>query len=156
LLPKDYQDKVHTVIVGKIAQDYYEPLKKKTEHLDVEWITEFVPDDVLYNKIAESDVIVIPYREISQSGVLLLALSFKRSIIASDLPSFKETLAGVGNDLFFENGKAESLAKSIKKVLISENDGLFSLQRYGKIQKRFSWNEIALQYKLFLEGDSYG
>lgn len=150
LLPKDCQDKVHTVVVGKIAPDYYEPLKKKTEHLDVEWIPNFVPDEVLYNKIAESDVIVIPYREISQSGVLLLALCFKRSIIASDLSSFKETLAGVGEDLFFENGKAESLAKRIKKVLIDANDGLSNLQNYDKLQNNFSWNEIAHQYKRYL------
>ena len=146
LLPKDCQDKVHTVIVGKIASDYYESLKKKTERLDVEWMPEFVPDDVLYNKIAESDVIVIPYREISQSGVLLLALSFKRPIIASDLPSFKETLAGVGDDLFFESENARSLAGVIE-TSIKQLARLNVYERsVEKLLDKFSWKNIAQKY----------
>lgn len=146
LLPKDSQDKVHTVIVGKISPDYYEPLKKKTEHLDVEWIPEFVPDDVLYSKIAESDVIVIPYREISQSGVLLLALSFKRPIIASDLPSFKETLAGVGEDMFFESENARSLTGVIE-TSIKQLARLDVYERsVEKLLDKFSWKNIAQKY----------
>lgn len=151
LLPKDCQDKVHTVIVGKIAPDYYEPLKKKTEYLDVEWIPEFVPDDVLYNKIAESDVIVIPYREISQSGVLLLALSFKRPIIASDLPSFKETLTGVGEDIFFESENARSLAGVIEKCICNTNRNSFSLDVMMSVCEKYSWTSISKRLMVFLE-----
>ena len=131
LLPQNCQDKVHTVIVGKIAPDYYGPLKKKTELLDVEWIPEFVPDDVLYNKISESDIIVIPYREISQSGVLLLALYFEKIIIVSDLLSFKETLEGCSSNLFFE----------------SENPQNLSLKLSGLIDNVSLWDEYLLQLK---------
>ncbi len=142
LLPKDCQDKVHTVIAGKIASDYYEPLKKKTEHLDVKWIPEFVPDDVLYNNIAESDVIVIPYREISQSGVLLLALSFKRPIIASDLPSFKETLAGFSDNIFFKNGNSQNLANKIENFLnCSEKTECYESVIQNLCDK-YSWEKI--------------
>ena len=151
LLPKDCQDKVHTVIVGKIAPDYYESLKKKTEYLDVEWIPEFVPDDVLYNKIVESDVIVIPYREISQSGVLLLALSFKRPIIASDLPSFKETLTGVGEDIFFESENARSLAGVIEKCICNTNRNSFPLDVMMSVCEKYSWTSISKQLMVFLE-----
>lgn len=142
LLPKESRNKVHATIVGKIDNDFYQELKRKTNNLDVEWIPEFVPDDVLYDKIMESDVIVIPYREISQSGVLLLALSFKRMIVLSDLPSFKETLAGYSDDFFFENGNAKSLAKVIENCLNScgnAGDCESVVKRFCDI---FSWHEI--------------
>lgn len=147
LLPKDCQDKVHTVIVGKIAPDYYEPLKKKTEYLDVEWIPEFVPDDVLYNKIAESDVIVVPYREISQSGVLLLALSFKRPIIASDLPSFKETLTGYKENMFFVKESAVSLASVIKRTIDDPPALMLQKKLIESLSGNLSWSCIARQYE---------
>lgn len=145
LLPKECQEIVHTVIVGKIATNYYAELRKKTKSLDVEWIPEFVPDNVLYNKITESDVIVIPYREISQSGVLLLALSFKRAIIVSDLPSFKETLAGFGKDVFFENENAESLAKLIEMYAFEQNDMHFILSAIERLYKTYSWESASNQ-----------
>jgi glycosyltransferase involved in cell wall biosynthesis len=156
LLPKDCQDKVHTVIVGKIAPDYYEPLKKKTECLDVEWIPEFVPDDVLYNKIAESDVIVIPYREISQSGVLLLALSFKRTIIASDLPSFKETLSELVDVMFFESKKPESLEKILEREICRDEYSVTQIELIDDVVQRYSWQKIASKYKHVYNKFVYG
>lgn len=59
-----------------------------------QWMPYFVAEQKLDYEINESDVIILPYRSISQSGVLLLSLYFKKPIITSDLPSFKETLKG--------------------------------------------------------------
>lgn len=146
-LSSDYQKKVRTVIVGKIASDYYMSLKTKTEKLDVEWIPEFVSDKVLYSKISESDVIVIPYREISQSGVLLLALSFNRFFIVSNLPSFQETLADFGDEVFFENENAESLANAIKRYVDRDVDDECFLNRLEGLQQRYSWENVASLYR---------
>lgn len=146
LLPRDCQEKIHTTIVGKIALDYYGSLKNKAKTINVEWIPEFVSNDILYKKIEESDVIVIPYREISQSGVLLLALSFKRAIIASDLPSFRETLSGIGKEFFFKTGSAESLAKSIEWSVnhpTKLDDFACSTEN---LLDCYSWNSIAERY----------
>ena len=149
LLPDESRQKVHATIVGQIDNGFYQELKQKTDGLDVEWIPEFVSDDFLYKKIMESDVIVVPYREISQSGVLLLALSFKRMILASNLPSFKETLAGFSDDMFFENGNAESLANVIEKCLKVGG----KLDNYECLVEnlcdRYSWNIIAKDYLNF-------
>ena len=156
LLPEDTKQKVHATIVGKIDNGFYQELKQKTVNLDVEWIPEFVSDDILYKKIMESDVIVIPYREISQSGVLLLALSFKRMIIASDLQSFKDTLAGFTDDMFFENGNAESLAKVIEKEFVNEQMPNLQIEVLEKLKKNYSWQAIANSYHLIYKDFSHG
>lgn len=152
LLSEESKQKVHATIVGKIDNGFYQELKQKTDDLDVEWIPEFVPDDVLYKKIMESDAIVIPYREISQSGVLLLALSFKRMIIASDLPSFKETLAGFSDEMFFENGNAESLAKVICFYAMQKTDSKSLMETIDMLIEQYAWFNIARQYKVFFKG----
>ena len=148
LLPQECQKNVHALIVGKTYPSYLNELKRTNENIEI--IPEYVSDEELYKHIISSDIIILPYREISQSGVLLLALSFKRLIITSDIPSFKETLAYLGEDTFFENGNAESLSKLIGKYvnrLVDEDKQLNAIER---LKEKYSWENVAKMYEDFL------
>ena len=150
LLPQEYKNKVHALIVGKTYSDYLNELKGMKKNENIEFIPEYVSDEDLHKYIADSDIIVLPYREISQSGVLLLALSEKRLIITSDIPSFKETLVGMGEDTFFESGNAASLSTLIKKYangLVDENDQLDMIEY---LEAKYSWMNVAESYKKFI------
>ena len=140
LLPKDIQNQITTTIVGQTSDDYLKKLQEKAVGLDINFIPKFVPDDALNGIILESDVIVLPYREISQSGVLLLALYFERPIICSDLPSFKETLEGYNSDLFFEKDSPKDLARVISRMVSEPNLDGTDVQA---LKKRYSWENIA-------------
>lgn len=152
LLPREIQEKVHTLIVGKIAPDYYAELKEKSKDLDIEWIPEFVPDDFLNEKIMESDVIVLPYRQISQSGVLLLALNFEKPIIVSNLPSFRETLSDFSDECFFQSGNAESLKNLIIKLECNNIVEQKEREIIQEIKKLYSW-KMAGQKCLSIYGE---
>lgn len=140
LLPKEIQDQVTTTIVGQTPDDYLKTLQEKAVGLDIKFIPKFVPDDVLNGIILESDVIVLPYREISQSGVLLLALYFERPIICSGLPSFKETLEGYNSHLFFEKDSPKDLARVIVGMVSEPNLDATDVQ---SLKKKYSWENIA-------------
>ena len=59
------------------------------------------------------------------------------------MPSFKETLAGFGKDVFFENENAESLAKLIEKQAFEQID-IIDLQK--QIENRCNnntWSIVA-------------
>lgn len=142
-LPPVYKDKIKITIAGKIGDDYLQLLKEKSYGLCVDWMSFFVPDAVLYQKILESNVIVLPYRQISQSGVLLLALHFRRYLLVSNLPSFRETLDGFLDDMFFENGNPTSLADRIKAYM----DGEVNLEEQKdvieELNRKYSWSKAA-------------
>ncbi|WP_233247847.1 MULTISPECIES: glycosyltransferase [unclassified Fibrobacter] len=151
MLPQGYKKKVHALIVGKMYSDYLNKLEEKKNNENIEFIPEYVSDEDLYKYIAHSDIIVLPYREISQSGVLLLALSTKRLIITSDIPSFKETLMGLGENTFFENGNAASLSKLIVKYadnLVDENKQLDAIE---SLEAKYSWMNVAKKYRAFID-----
>lgn len=146
LLPKEVQNQICTTIVGKTSKDYLSLLQDKAKGLDINIIPEFVPDDKLNQMILDSDVIVLPYREISQSGVLLLALFFERPIICSNLPSFRETLTGVDEKYFFESENIESLSNLLNELVVSSID-LYKMIAICKMKKNhFLWQNIALVY----------
>lgn len=150
LLPQEYKNKVHALIVGKTYSGYLNELKGKKENANIELIPEYVSDENLYKYIADSDIIVLPYRKISQSGVLLLALSMKRLIITSGIPSFRETLVGMGENTFFENGNAASLSRLIVKYVDGLVDETKQLDMIESLAAKYSWMSIANSYKKIL------
>lgn len=94
LLPAEYSEKIETRIVGGVGESYLQELKGKDSNSLIHWKSYFLSNDELYEEINNSDVLVLPYREISQSGVLLLSIYFEKNIICSDLPSFVRTIHG--------------------------------------------------------------
>ena len=82
-------------VVGKPYMDM-EPLFALARELGVElnivWDLRFVADDELNQIFSEADIMVMPYREIDASGVLMLALSLGLPIIASRIGLFAEML----------------------------------------------------------------
>ena len=140
----DYSKEVcHFTICGSIDKNYLLELQNKTNGRFINWIPNYLSDSDLYEAINQADIIVLPYRRISQSGVLLLALSTNRLIITSDLPTFKETLNGIEDRLFFKSEDPLDLARVIGlyangKVDI---DSLrFSLK---KLKALYSWENSA-------------
>jgi glycosyltransferase involved in cell wall biosynthesis len=56
----------------------------------VRWVTRFVDEQELAACFRRADVVVLPYREIEQSGVLATALAFGSPLVLSDVGGFAE------------------------------------------------------------------
>ena len=139
LLSNNLKEKVSAKIVGRMDSEMYAELTSKECNIDLEIIPHFVPEEELYRNITESDLIVLPYRDISQSGVLLLALSFRKCILTSDLPSFKETLEGFDDNMFFKVGDAHSMSLAIGRFVQGEIDVDKQLMIIDSLNRKYSW-----------------
>lgn len=143
-IPKSYLNKISVKIIGQTEKQLYNSCISDAHNLGVDWINSFVEDSELYQAIEESDLIILPYRNITQSGVLLLALSYIKPIITSDLQPFKETLEGFTDDCFFETGNPDSLANLIIRYI----DGKIDIERQKEIIRKlnikYSWDNTAV------------
>ena len=127
----------HFTICGSIDKKYLLELQNKTCGKFIDWIPHYLSDSDLYDAINQADIIVLPYRRISQSGVLLLALSTNRLIITSDLPTFKETLIGIEDHLFFKSEDPLDLARVI---------GLYANEKVDVENIRYSLEKLKALY----------
>lgn len=144
LLSEEYKKKISVKIVGLATdKDLYSTCQEKAKALNVEWINDFVSDETLYDAIGRSDLILLPYRKISQSGVLLLALSFRKPILTSDLPSFKETLEGYPDEYFFKSEDPKSLSKLLENFVDGKIDVELQMGIIEKLNIKYSWAETA-------------
>lgn len=143
-IPKSYLKKISVKIIGQTEKQLYDRCISDAHKLGVNWINNFVEDSELYQAIEESDLIILPYRNITQSGVLLLALSFVKPILTSDLQPFKETLEGYPDEYFFKTGNSKSLAKLIVRYINGEIDIEKQKTIIKKLNVKYSWDNTAI------------
>ena len=142
-LPEACKNRFEVTIAGTINQEYLRELQSKCGTINVKWYPYFLEEKDLDEKINESNIIVLPYRSISQSGVLLLSLFFKKLIITSDLPSFIESLEGYEKNWFFKTGDANDLARLLKSILDGEIDLKKQQTVIDNLNKKYSSEEFA-------------
>ena len=68
--------------------------------------------------------ICLPYRKIYQSGVLMMSLCYKKPVVVSDLPSFKEVLKDKETAVFFSSENSGALSEAVNFLLNDEKRGL--------------------------------
>ena len=67
-----------------------------------------------------ADVLVLPYKEIFQSGVLFLAYSFGLPVVATDVGSFREEIVEGSTGFLCQPGDPAELAKAIETYFASD------------------------------------
>lgn len=145
---------VHTpltiVVAGagdrEVFDQYAELAKKLGVTSRFVFKNDFLTDDELAGLLRLSDFTVFPYRHIYQSGALMLAMTFGKAMVASDLAGFREYVEGNVQALLFDTGDAVSLGQTL--VRITDDAELCS--RLGKqaaltASTKFGWNSIAQQ-----------
>ena len=76
-------------------------LSPKTEQRDIVLINRFVDDKEVRDLFSKAAVVVYPYISATQSGVISIASYFKKPIVLSDVPYFKEVASGYDGVYFF-------------------------------------------------------
>jgi glycosyltransferase involved in cell wall biosynthesis len=82
----------------------------------VRFVTRFVADAELPAYFRRADLVVLPYREIEQSGVLFTALAFGKPLLVSDVGGFSE-LAERGAARAVPPGDADALSEALAALL---------------------------------------
>jgi D-inositol-3-phosphate glycosyltransferase len=107
---------------------------------------QFIPDEEMEVYLKGADVLVLPYKEIFQSGVLFLAYSFGLPVVATDVGSFREEIAEGRTGFLCQPGDPAELAKAIETYFASD------LYKNLKVRRRelkdyadanHSWHAVA-------------
>jgi D-inositol-3-phosphate glycosyltransferase len=145
---------VELVIAGKPWKSDTDIYNNMIKELDIKQkvFTHFryIPDEEVKEYFAKADIVILPYRAIYQSGVLLLTLSYGKPVICSNLNAFKEIISDGNNGLTFQSENEFDLAKKI--ISLIENPSLVEKIRknaHQTIKKEYNWKNIGKKTKLF-------
>lgn len=108
----------------------------------VRWIDRFVPDDEVPLYFSSADVVALPYRHATQSGVAQIALSFGSILVLTDTGGLSELVDPGSTGFLARPWCPTDLAESITSALELRKDP----ETTGRILRKansFSWENYA-------------
>ena len=110
---------------------------------NVRFDARFVTDAELRGYFRRADLVVLPYREADQSGVLFTALAFGKPLLVSDVGGFAE-LAATGAVRAFPAGDARALRAALQQLLAERTTRELLAERARSAAREcFAWQDIA-------------
>jgi len=136
------------ILAGKTNGAYpeLEQLREEIEQTDnILFLDEFVPNALLNYLIASADLVLLPYRHASMSGVIFTAADFAKPILCTKAGAFEEYLTDGADSFFAENDDAalaEVLCHTLTTVSKQQLSQMgFRLQE--NIRRVCAWNVVA-------------
>ncbi len=123
---------------------YMQSLKELAEQshcLDRVTFTGYLTDlTVILNA---TDIAVLPYRFVSDSGVLHLLVSYQVPIVASNLGAFEEVYREYGCLMLFENGNPRDLLAKLESVINNQKLRKSLSSKCAEMWNATKWSNIA-------------
>jgi len=139
---------IRLIIAGKpwgVSAEYYLKIIADLK-IETAVITNFnyIPNDDVHSYFQKCDLVVLPYKKIYQSGVLLLSMSYGRACLCSDLDAFNEIVLNNETGYIFENNNIDSLSKKILEIYQKR----FEISRIEDnaqelLKTKFNWDTIS-------------
>ena len=98
--------------------DQYQQIIKFPEQFELR--IERIPNEDIPELFLSSNFIVLPYREVTQSGPLHYAFNYNCPAIVSDQPGFLEYINNGINGLVFESENYVSLKETLKRAMMMD------------------------------------
>lgn len=135
------------VVAGKVWKDDFRVYREMVGDLGVAencvLDIRYVPDEDAARYYAASDIVVLPYRRIYQSGVLLMAMSHGKPVVVSDIEGMTETISDDVNGFVFRSGDPTSLAARVIAALSNPEAARAVGERgLSHVKERHGWAGI--------------
>jgi glycosyltransferase involved in cell wall biosynthesis len=108
------------LIAGKSVYDFkIDDEQINNYNKNIQLVNEFIPNENLINYIYESKFVVCPYRDASQSGVLMTSKALGRTIVATNTGAFSEYVKNDFDGILCDPNEYD-LAEKIISLLIND------------------------------------
>jgi len=135
-------------LVCVVAGEFYDKKAKyvsKTQQLKlgdrIRLVDRYVPNEEVELYFAAADVVVLPYRSASQSGVAQIAYRFGRPVIATSVGGLPESIDGGRTGLLVPPADPRALAQAIDRYFDESLEPRFAAA-IRENAGRFSWDRV--------------
>jgi glycosyltransferase involved in cell wall biosynthesis len=145
--------KAKLLIVGEFYDDpkeYFELIKKLKIEEHVKAINQFVPNEDVAKYYQVSDVVFLPYRSATQSGILNVAYGFYKPVIVTDVGGLAEFVDEGKTGFVVKPNSLEAISEGVNKFLNARDKVDFNLYIQARNQKN-SFNQLPEVFEKILQ-----
>lgn len=136
------------VIAGKVWKDDFEQYNNLITKLGlsdyIKTDIRYIGDDEIKYYFNAADIIAMPYREIYQSGVVLLAYAYRKPVVATTEGEFVNVIKNKETGILVPSEDEEAFASGLNWYFDNpEKISEFGQAGYDDLSVRLSWTNIA-------------
>lgn len=149
LLDNSYQ----LVIAGECYgsfQDYLASIEASPLKNNIKVMQEYIPDEKVSLLFSAADVLVLPYRDATQSGVVAVAYQMETPLIATNVGALGDSIRKASTGIVVNDVSSIALSEGIKGYFAEEetNREIF-IKHIKEEKKRLSWAVFSDELTLF-------
>jgi glycosyltransferase involved in cell wall biosynthesis len=113
-----YNKDIRLLIVGEFydsADKYYELINRLRLKDKIKVVQQFVPNEEVWKYYTISELVVLPYIEATQSGVLNIAYGFRKPVVVTNVGGLAEDVVIGKTGYVVKSNEVQSLAEGIKE-----------------------------------------
>jgi glycosyltransferase involved in cell wall biosynthesis len=144
--------KARLLIVGEFydnPSEYFELIKKLKIENKVKVINQFVPNEEVGKYYQAADVVILPYRSATQSGILNVAYGLNKPVIVTDVGGLAEFVDEGKTGFVVEPNSPDAIANGVNKFISVRNTTDFTSFIDERIRKN-SFNQLPEIFELIL------
>ncbi|HVO75368.1 MAG TPA: glycosyltransferase, partial [Ignavibacteriaceae bacterium] len=141
------KDKINLKLA--VAGEFYSNKEKYLELISrlnlkdyVYLFTDFIPTSEVKYYFSACDVVVLPYKDATQSGIVQIAMNFKKPVIATNVGGISEVVLDGKTGFIVEKEDPSSLAASIIRFYNERKEEEF-IKNIETEAKKYSWEMFA-------------
>lgn len=148
LLDNSYQLLIAGECYGDF-QEYQTLIEQSPRKASIKVMEQYIPDDLVPILFSASDVLVLPYRDATQSGVVAVAYQMETPMIATNVGALGETLREASTGIVTEDISSEALAVAIKKFFDNQSETDTYIHNIRNEKTRLSWSAFVEAFENF-------
>ncbi len=138
------KEDIHLIVAGEYYgdQEFYEKIIRDHQLRDkVHLFTDFIPNEEVRTYFGAANLVVLPYRSATQSGITQVAYHFKKPMIATRVGGLPEAVPE-GKTGFLCEPEPVSVAAAILRFF--EPDSIPDLEQHLEAERqKYSWDTFA-------------
>ncbi len=135
---------VRLLIVGEFYDDegkYQRLLDELNLRENASVYADFIPNEEVNQYFCSADVVVLPYKSATQSGIVQLANHFNKPCIITDVGGLAEVVLHEKTGFVVEPEKPQAIADAVVKYYAEEREKDFS-KNVEKEKVKYSWDNM--------------
>ncbi len=131
-----------------VAGEFYsneEKYKKIINHLNIKdslhLFTNFIPTSEVKYYFSASDAVILPYKDATQSGIVQIAMNFRKPVIATNVGGLGEVVIDGQTGFIVEKENPGQLSDAIEKFYNENKEESFVLNIEKELEK-YSWEKF--------------
>jgi glycosyltransferase involved in cell wall biosynthesis len=141
------------LIVGEFYDDetrYRRQVKQLGLENSIRFVSEYVANEAVATYFSAADVVVLPYRSATQSGIAQIAYQFDTPVIATNVGGLAEVVIDETTGFLVPSNDPTALAGAIWKFYTEEREAQF-VENVKREKLKYSWENLVHAIESLME-----